>query len=99
MDTIFTKQEYLALYLVDNDVTPAYFFSVDKPTKLSEKNIKEFFPKLFIYHHPIFGDIVSKKELLSNEKLSSDDMCKILNYPENDLQCGKVNRKEDKYFQ
>jgi len=97
MEKAFSVYEYLTLYLVDSDARPSCLFFDSDYTKELEDNIKQYFPKLQIYHDSFFGYFISKNKLQLNSNSDSNDIGKILGYPQDSIPYTKINHNEDVY--
>jgi len=95
MNKAFTTYEYLTLYLIDSDVRPACLFFDSEYTNQLEENIKRYFPKLQIYHDSFFGYFVSKNKLKINNNSNSDDIGKILGYPQDSIPYTEIDHNKD----
>lgn len=97
MDKAFTEYQYLTLYLVDKDIRPACLFFDSEFSKQLEENIKRYFPKLQIHYDSFFGYFISKNELNINSNSDSNDIGKILGYPNDGIPYTEIDHNKDVY--
>jgi len=97
MEKAFSVYEYLTLYLVDSDARPSCLFFDSDYTKELEDNIKQYFPKLQIYHDSFFGYFISKNKLQLNSNSDSNDIGKILGYPQDSIPYTEIDHNKDVY--
>jgi hypothetical protein len=97
MSKSFSYHEYFLVFLVDSNVRPACLFMKHEISDSLQKNIKKYFPNLILNHDPFFGLFVSKTNLSINEYSDSNDIGKILGYPNDGILFTEINRNKDYY--
>ena len=97
MSKSFSYHEYFLVFLVDSNVRPACLFMKHEISDSLQKNIKKYFPNLILNHDPFFGLFVSKTNLSINEYSDSNDIGKILGYPNDGILFTEINRNKDTY--